>query len=215
MSKTNFSGPLHVGAGSNNSSTNSTAPELHLVSGAPGNAGSAIPTDLLVIKGTANSAAANIPTVTNAAFGQATTLTIPDPGVAAAKFVLNTATVDAASSTIVAVAGAANTSTVTVTLKDSSGNALTGVTPFEVYASSAADGLTIASAASTGFSVASGGVKNPQGNSAVTQGIHALSSATGTCVLSLLDTGKAAVYLVLVAGGKIKISAVLSSGSYG
>lgn len=206
MSNSKVSGPLLVGAGSAGIST----PEVHLVTGTPGNF-----VVRMKLAGAANAGATFIPTVTNASFAQASTLTIPDPGVAAATFVLNTATADAASSTIAAVAGAANTATVTVTLKDSSGNALTGVTAFEVYASSAADGLTVASAASTGFSVASGGLKNPQGNSAVTQGIMALSSATGTCVLSLLDTGKATSYLVLVVGGKIKISAQLSAGSYG
>lgn len=44
--------------------------------------------DQLIIKGTANTAAADIPTITNAAFGQASTLTIPDPGVSNANFVL-------------------------------------------------------------------------------------------------------------------------------
>lgn len=118
-------------------------------------------------------------------------------------------------STIVASTGATNTATITITLKDGAGNALTTSVPFEVYASSAADGLTVASAASTGFSVASGGLKNPQGNTAITQGIRALSSATGTCVLSLLDTSKTTSYLVLVVDGRTKISAQLTTGNYG
>lgn len=48
--------------------------------------------DQLKIVGTANTAAADVVTLTNAAFGQASTLTIPDPGVAAANFVLAPAT---------------------------------------------------------------------------------------------------------------------------
>ena len=117
-------------------------------------------------------------------------------------------------STIVAASGATNTSTVTVTLKDVAGSALTKVTPFTVYCSSTADGLTLASAASTGWSVASGGLSiNNAG--AVTTSICAVSSATGTCVLSLLDTGKTTSYLVLVLPNGVKISAQLTSGSYG
>lgn len=120
----------------------------------------------------------------------------------------------ATTSTITAVAGASNVSTVTVQLKDASGANVASVQPFEVYASSAADGLTLASAASTGFSVASGGLSRNNG-AAITTSIRAVSSATGGCVLSLTDTGKATSYLVLVVGGKIKISTQLSAGSYG
>lgn len=117
-------------------------------------------------------------------------------------------------STITAAAGSANVSTVTVQLKDGAGTNLTSVTPFTVYASSAADGLTLASAASTGFSVASGGLSLNNGG-AITTSIRAVSSATGGCVLSLTDTGKATSYLVLVLGSGVKISAQLSAGSYG
>lgn len=42
------------------------------------------PVDAMVLTPVANAAAANILTISNAAMGQATTLTIPDPGVAAA-----------------------------------------------------------------------------------------------------------------------------------
>lgn len=121
---------------------------------------------------------------------------------------------DASQSTITAAAGAANVSTVTVQIKDVAGNNVSHVTPFTVYASSAADGLTLASAASTGFSVASGGLSINNG-AAITTQIRAVSSATGGCVLSLTDTGKQTSYLVLVVGESVKISAQLSAGSYG
>jgi hypothetical protein len=117
-------------------------------------------------------------------------------------------------STISAVAGAANTSTITIQLKDGAGTNIAKSVPFSVYASSASNGLTIASAASTGFSVASGGVAQP-GGEVVTQGIKCISSATGGCVLSLLDTGKQTSYLVLVTSDGLTISAQLSAGSYG
>jgi len=42
----------------------------------------------LTLKATASAAAANTTTITNASLGQATTFTIPDPGVAATKFLL-------------------------------------------------------------------------------------------------------------------------------
>lgn len=176
-------------------------------------------------------------TISNAAMGQASVISIPDPGTATSKFLLqdgtNTAVtvttanitnlkygatpvaqVDPQSCTIAAVAGATNTATVTVQLKDGSGTNLTQITPFRVYASSASNGLTLASAASTGFSVASGGLSVNNG-AAVTTQINAVSSATGGCVLSLLDTGKQTSYLVLVLGNGVKISAQLTTGSYG
>lgn len=124
------------------------------------------------------------------------------------------AQVDPASCTITAAAGAANTATVTIQLKDGSGTNMARSLLFRVYASSAADGLTLASAASTGFSVASGGLSLANG-SAITTQITAMSSATGGCVLSLLDTGKQTSYLVLVLPNGNKISAQLSAGSYG
>lgn len=124
------------------------------------------------------------------------------------------AQVDPGSCTITAAAGAANTATITVQLKDGAGNNIAYSSPFRVYASSAANGLTLASAASTGFSVASGGMSLANGTAVTTQ-ISAMSSATGGCVLSLLDTAKQTSYLVLVLHNGVKISAQLSAGSYG
>jgi hypothetical protein len=124
------------------------------------------------------------------------------------------AQVDPASCTITAAPGAANTATITIQLKDGSGTNLASIYPFKVYASSASNGLTLASAASTGFSVASGGLSLANGTAVTTQ-ISCMSSATGGCVLSLLDTGKQTSYLVLVLNNGVKISAQLTSGSYG
>lgn len=185
----------------------------------------------------ANAAAANIMTISNAALGQASVLTIPDPEAATANFVLDAGTasavtattvsainlkygatpvaqVDPGSCTITAAAGATNTSTVTIQLKDGSGTNIANSYEFTVYASSASNGLTRASAASTGFSVASGGMSMANGTAVTTQ-ITAMTSATGGCVLSLLDTGKLTSYLVLVLANGVKISAQLSAGSYG
>ncbi len=164
--------------------------------------------------------------------GQSAVYTIPDPSAATATFVLDgvnatvlaglnlkygavpVAQVDPASCTISAAAGASNTATVTIQLKDGAGVNMARIIPFRVYASSAADGLTLASAASTGFSIASGGLSLNNG-AAITTQISAISSATGGCILSLLDTAKQTSYLVLVLANGTKISAQLSSGSYG
>lgn len=164
--------------------------------------------------------------------GQASVYTIPDPGAATANFVLDAGTaasisvnnlkygatpvaqVDPASCTITAAAGASNTATVTIQLKDGSGTNIAYISPFRIYSSSASNGLTLASAASTGYSVASGGLSLANG-AAVTTQINGVTSATGGCVLSLLDTAKQTSYLVLVLHNGVKISAQLSSGSYG
>ncbi len=171
-------------------------------------------------------------TISNSAMGQSSVISIPDPGAATSKFVLqdgnNTAAkiiklstgatpvaqIDPASCTITAAAGASNVSTVTVQLKDGAGTNLARIYPFRVYKSSAADGLTLGAAASTGFSVASGGLSLANATAVTTQ-ITAMSSATGGCVLSLTDTNKATDYLVLVLDSGTKISAQLSAGSYG
>ena len=172
-------------------------------------------------------------TISNATTqGQAQVVTIPNAGAATANFVLDAGTatsltvtkistgatpialVDPGSCTITAAAGAANTSTVTVQLKDGSGTNINYSSPFKVYSSSASNGLTLQGAASTGYSVASGGLSLANGTAVTTQ-ISCISSATGGCVLSLLDTGKQTSYLVLVVEGGIKISAQLSAGSYG
>ena len=167
-----------------------------------------------------------------AGLGQAQVISIPDSGAATAKFLLDTGVgaaatitkistgatpvplVDPVSSTISASAGAANTATVTIQLKDGAGVNIARRVAFKVYASSAADGLTLASAASTGFSVASGGLSLANGTAVTTQ-ISGITSASGACVLSLLDTGKQTSYLVLVVSDGTKISAQLSAGSYG
>lgn len=164
--------------------------------------------------------------------GQASVYTIPDPGAATANFVLDAGTaaalsvndlsygatpvhqVDPGSCTIVGAAGASNVCNVTIQLKDGAGNNMSRIIPFRVYASSASNGLTLASAASTGFAVASGGLSLNNG-AAITTQISAISSATGGCVLSLTDTAKQTSYLVLVLANGCKISAQLSSGSYG
>lgn len=210
----------------------------NITSGSSGDAGTFISFPATAANGTLIFAAANAggafnTTVSNAtSVGQNQVISIPDSGAATAKFLLDTGTgatatitkistgatpvplVDPGSCTITAAAGAANTATVTVQLKDGAGTNIGRIIPFKVYSSSASTGLTLASAASTGYSVASGGLSLANGTAVTTQ-INCVSSATGGCVLSLLDTGKQTSYLVLVVEGGVKISAQLSAGSYG
>lgn len=209
----------------------------NITSGSSGDAGTFIAFPSSAANGTLilqaiNAGGAFNTTIASGTIGQSSVITIPDPGAATSKFVLqdgvNTvlsvanlkygatpvAQVDPASCTISAAAGASNTATVTIQLKDGSGTNMARILPFRVYASSASDGLTLASAASTGFSVASGGLSVNNG-AAITTQISCMSSATGGCVLSLLDSAKQTSYLVLVLANGVKISAQLSTGSYG
>ncbi len=214
----------------------------NITSGSSGDAGTFISFPATAANGTlilqaVNAGGAFNTTIASGTIGQSSVITIPDPGTATSKFVLQDGTntsgsfttlsgvnlkygatpvaqVDPASCTITAAAGAANTSTVTVQLKDGSGTNMARSIKFTVYSSSAADGLTLQSAASTGYSVASGGLSLANGTAVTTQ-ITAMSSATGGCVLSLLDTAKLTSYLVLVLPTGNKISLQLSAGSYG
>ncbi len=187
-----------------------TATQGSFVAGSSGHAGTFTSFPATAANGTfilaaTNAGAAFNTTLSNSTMGQSSVISLPDPGAATAKVLLDTGTaatatinkistgatpvamVDPGSCTITAAAGAANTATITVQLKDGAGTNIARSVAFRVYASSAADGLTLASAASTGFSVASGGLSLSNGNAVTTQ-ISAMSSATGGCVLSLLDT---------------------------
>ncbi len=125
------------------------------------------------------------------------------------------AQVDPASCTITAAPGATNTATITIQLKDGSGTNMSRVIPFKVYLATDNTGLTLQSAASTGYSVASGGVADPTGSTTVTQGLAAFSSASGGCVVDLLDTAKGTGNLILMFANGFKASAAITSGSYG
>ncbi len=120
----------------------------------------------------------------------------------------------ASQSTIAVAAGASNVCGITLQVKDGAGTNIAKIVPFTLYASSASTGLTLASAASTGFDVSSGGLSLANGT-AVTTSIRGVTSATGGCVLTLTDTGKQTSYLVLVLDDGVKISAQLASGDYG
>jgi hypothetical protein len=178
-----------------------TAAELSKLAGVtPGTATASKALVLDSSKGIATITSATITTMTGNVTGNLTGYRVGSPS--------------ASQSTITAAAGASNVSTVTIQVKDGAGTNIAKIVPFQVYASSAADGLTLASAASTGFSVASGGLSLANGT-AVTTSIRGVTSATGGCVLSLTDTGKQTSYLVLVLDDGVKISAQLATEDYG
>lgn len=182
-------------------------------------------------------------TIASGIMGQSSVITIPDPAAATANFMLDAGTttaktittltsmtanitnlkygatpvaqVDPASCTITAAAGAANHCTITIQLKDGSATNMTRVLPFKVYLATDNTGLVLQSAASTGYSVSSGGVVDPTGSTTITQGLAAFSSATGGCVIDLLDTGKGTGNLILMLPNGFKASAAITSGSYG
>ena len=254
MAVSHISGPLDSAAGFKNNGvdlatsqtiatlTSTTVNAVDIDAGSSGVAGSVDVFPSTAANGkmrllAVNAGAAFNTTISNSIMGQSSVVSIPDPGAATSKFVLQDGTntaltvttgnvvnlkygatpvaqVDPASCTITAAAGAANVSTVTVQLKDGAGTNMARSIRFSVYKSSAADGLTLGAAASTGWSVVSGGL-SLQNAAAITTQLVAMSSATGGCVLSLTDTNKATDYLVLVLPNGNKISAQLSAGSYG
>ena len=192
----------------------------------------------LIVAAVGNAGNFNTTVSSISSLGQSSVVTIPDPGAATANFVLDAGTnasgtftvanivnlkygatpvaqVDPASCTITAAAGASNHCTITVQLKDGSGTNMARVIPFKVYLATDNTGLTLQSAASTGYSVTSGGVKDPTGSTTITQGLAAFSSATGGCVIDLLDTGKGTGNLILMLPNGFKASAAITSGSYG
>ncbi len=224
--------------GSLTASTSITATSGPITSGSSGDAGTFISFPATSANGTlilqaVNAGGAFNTTIASGTIGQSSVITIPDPGAATSKFVLqdgnNTAVsvlnlkygatpvaqVDPASCTITAVAGASNHCTITVQLKDGSVTNMARTIPFKVYLATDATGLVLQSAASTGYSVASGGVVDPTGSTTITQGLAAFSSATGGCVLDLLDTAKGTGNLILMLPNGFKASAAITSGSYG
>lgn len=211
----------------------------NLVAGSSGNAGTvgsfpATAANGELLLAAVNNASGFNTTISNAAsVGQAQVISIPDSGASTANFLLDKGTgaaisvnnlkygatpvaqVDPASCTITAAAGAANHCTITIQLKDGSGTNMARVIPFKVYLATDNTGLVLQSAASTGYSVTSGGVKDPTGSTTITQGLAAFSSATGGCVVDLLDTGKGTGNLILMFANGFKASAAITAGSYG
>ncbi len=121
-----FSGPIRSVSNPNVNSGNSAdgSPNNGFVcqSGSLGSIASP-PTDALIIIAAANAAAANTMTVTNAALGQASVLTIPDPGAATANFVLDSGTNASATFTAATITTLTGTTANVTTVNTTSTNA--------------------------------------------------------------------------------------------
>lgn len=86
------------------------------------------PTVNLEFLGAANAAAANVPRVTNASFGQASVITIPDPGAATASFVLTAGAVAPVMSSGLTISGGSLALTNSVLLLESFTDNITAAT---------------------------------------------------------------------------------------
>lgn len=112
--------------------------------------------------------------------------------------------------TVTALAGASNVSTVTVTVKDANGAAVTGVHYLDLITTSDAAGTTISSTAYSGTLVATT-VVTPVAKHA----FLIATDSTGVFVGSLTDTAKTADYIVVKkpASSGIVVSAAAAYGA--
>lgn len=115
--------------------------------------------------------------------------------------------------TITAVAGAANVSTVTVTVKDANGNTVTGVHWLELITTSDAAGTTISTTSYSGSLVAGTGALLI--TYTAKHAFRIATADTGIFVGSLTDTAKTADYIVVrkPMGGGVVVSAAAAFGA--
>jgi hypothetical protein len=170
--------------------------------------------------------------ITNADHNQDSTYSFPDTGASTANVLMsegiapkasitvlktgsgNAPLIDPAQTEIQIVAGGINSALIFIQVKDGAGNNATQNIPFTCYASQLANGMLVAAAASTGFSLSGSGVVLING-AAVTTQISGVTDENGQCVLNLLDTAKQTSWIVVAMGNGIKISAQMTAGSYG
>lgn len=148
--------------------------------------------DAIKIVPVANAAAANVLTITNAALGQATTVTIPDPGLAAATLALN------GTNGILQQAAA---SIIAGTVQTRAG-ATAIVTPVvSVTVGTASDGVVLP-AAVVGQEIAIVNVSNAAGKlyAAGSDTINLVAGATGVALASGSTTG-VVTYVVCASAG--------------
>lgn len=118
--------------------------------------------------------------------------------------------------TAVLSAGAANTMTITITVKDADAAAIAAIHNLEVWISDSATGSNLTSAAASGALTATTGAIL----TAITakKHVHAVTDANGVLVLSLVDTAKSTGQYAVVknpVSGKLHLSAASVTGSYG
>jgi hypothetical protein len=171
-------------------------------------------------------------TITNAAYGQATTLTIPDPGASTAKFVLDTGTnatatitkistgasavplIDIIGSSITPAAGAANVCNVTIQLKDGAGTSIARSVLLFLWLSDSSTGDGITSTTASGTVTCTTGTDIFDHTAKKIKTIKTNSS--GSAVLAITDTSKTGFYVCIGGYGQgTKVSAQLVTGNYG
>jgi hypothetical protein len=118
--------------------------------------------------------------------------------------------------TIALAAGAANTMTATIQVKDAKGANVLAPTVLEAFISTSATGQGLTATAASGSLTATTGAIL----TALTAKKHvkAITDANGALVLSLVDSAKTAGEYVVVrnpSGGGIKVSSASVTGSYG
>ena len=172
-------------------------------------------------------------TITNAAFGQATTLTIPDPGASTANFLLDTGTnatgtitkistgatpvplLDIAGTTLTPAAGAANVCNVTIQLKDGAGTNMARIIPLIVYLSDSSTGAGVTATTASGTVVA-GATGTDIVDLTSKKVKQVLTNASGSYTLAITDTSKTGFYVCASTLGQgVKVSAQLITGNYG
>lgn len=117
--------------------------------------------------------------------------------------------------TFVAAAGAANVCTLTITLLDSEGFAIAAITSFDAWISDAATGAGLSSHALT--SELTCGTGALMGLITATKAWRLQTDSTGTCVVSLTDTGKNLTYFCVQLDKHVapRVATVLVAGNYG
>lgn len=122
-----------------------------------------------------------------------------------------------ASFTFAAAAGATNVANVTITPKDSSGNALTGVRGLEIWLSDDSGGAGLTGTTASGTVTAKSGEGTVLTALTAKKHVKALTKSAGTFVLEITDTAKTGFYVCVLnpVTGQVHASAQLVTGNYG
>lgn len=121
----------------------------------------------------------------------------------------------AQTATVALSAGAADTMTITITLKDAFGTAFAERHRVEVYISTSSAGAGLSATSYSGaLTATTGDILTAH---TAKKHVTAVTNASGVLVLSLVDTAKAAgeYVVVVLPNGKLIVSAASVTGSYG
>jgi hypothetical protein len=113
-------------------------------------------------------------------------------------------------------ANGANTTAITIQLKDGGGNNLAVVVPIDVWLSDAATGIGLTGTTASG-TVGTGASGTDLGTLTSKKAFRSITDATGKYILGIVDTVKTGFFpCCTIAGtGQIFVGAQLTAGSYG